>query len=133
MSPLQRKTHVLAVSALAAAVLVTGCSEIQQVSDGVDKAQQCLKAAAVVTDTVQKITKLTDDPAAMEKALNDGAAKLGDVADKAANTTLKEAADGVAKNLRDLNVTDADSAVDATQKLATDSVRWVKQLTDACG
>src|SRR6478609_3378970 len=117
MRPLPRRIPVLAASALAAVLITTGCSEIQQVSEGVDKAQQCLQAAAIVTDTVQKITPLIEDPAAMEKALNDGAAKLGDLADKAANTTLKEAADGVAKDLEGLNVTDANSAVDAGQKV----------------
>lgn len=107
--------------------------ELQQVSDGIDKTQQCLQAAGIVTETVQKITGVMDDPAAMEKALNDGAAKLGDLADSAANTTLKEAADNVAKQLDGLNVGSANEAVDAGQKVATDSVAWVKQLTDACG
>ncbi|MFF5207492.1 hypothetical protein [Streptosporangium sp. NPDC000396] len=133
MRPLSRRTPALAASILAAVLITTGCSELQQVSDSVDKAQQCLQAAAIVTDTVQKITGLADDPAAMEKALNDGAAKLGDLADKAANTTLKEAADGVAKDLERLNVTDANSAIDALQKAGTDSVKWAEKLTSACG
>ncbi|MGV9774231.1 hypothetical protein [Streptosporangium sp. NPDC003464] len=133
MRPLPRRIPALAASALAAVLITTGCSELQQVSEGVDKAQQCLQAAGIVTETVQKITGLMDDPAAMEKALNDGAAKLGDLADKAANTTLKEAADGVAKDLEGLNVTSANDAIDAGQKVATDSVKWVEQLTGACG
>ncbi|WP_433240197.1 hypothetical protein ACQPYK_34040 [Streptosporangium sp. CA-135522] len=132
MRPLPRRIPALAASALAAVLITTGCSEIQQVSEGVDKAQQCLQAAGIVTDTVQKITGLMDDPAAMEKALNDGAAKLGDLADKAANTTLKEAADSVAKDLEKLNVSNANEAVDAGQKVATDSVKWVERLTGAC-
>ncbi|MEV8633570.1 hypothetical protein AB0395_18110 [Streptosporangium sp. NPDC051023] len=132
MRPLPRRIPVLAASALAAVLITTGCSEIQQVSDGVDKAQQCLQATGIVTDTVKKIAGLADDPDAMEKALNDGAAKLGDLADKASNTTLKEAADGVASSLEKLNVTDANSAVDAAQQVATDSVNWIKQLTAAC-
>ncbi|MDP9866814.1 MULTISPECIES: hypothetical protein [Streptosporangium] len=133
MRPLPRRIPALAASALAAVLITTGCSELQQVSEGVDKAQQCLQAAGIVTETVQKITGLMDDPAAMEKALNDGAAKLGDLADKAANTTLKEAADGVAKDLEGLNVTSANDAIDAGQKVATDSVKWVERLTGACG
>ncbi len=133
MRPLPRRIPALAASALAAVLITTGCSEFQQVSDGVDKAQQCLQAAGIVTDTVKKVTGLADDPAAMEKALNDGAAKLSDLADKASNTTLKEAADGVANSLEKLNVTDANSAVDALQKVADDSVKWVKQLSNACG
>ncbi|MEV7006409.1 hypothetical protein [Streptosporangium sp. NPDC051022] len=132
MRPLPRRIPALAASALAAVLVTTGCSELQQVSDGVDKAQQCLQAAGIVTDTVKKITGLADDPAAMEKALNDGAAKLGDLADKASNTTLKQAADDIAGTLQDLNVTDANSAIDALQKAGNESVKWVQQLTDAC-
>ncbi|MEU0516498.1 hypothetical protein [Streptosporangium sp. NPDC006007] len=133
MRPLPRRIPVLAASALAALVVTTGCSEVRQASEGIDKAQQCLQATGIVTDTLQKITGLVDDPAAMEKALNDGGAKLGDLADKASNTTLKEAADGIGKSLEGLNVTDANGAVDAAQKVATDSVKWVEQLTSACG
>ncbi|GAA3024279.1 hypothetical protein [Streptosporangium longisporum] len=133
MRPLPRRIPVLAASAVAAALLVTGCSEIQQVSQGIDKAQQCVQAAGIVTETASKVSGLLNDPAGMEKALNDGGAKLGDLADKAANTSLKEAADGVSNTLQGFNVTDANSAVDAAQKVATDSVGWVQQLTNACG
>ncbi|MFI6511277.1 hypothetical protein ACIBCT_27025 [Streptosporangium sp. NPDC050855] len=133
MRPLPRRIPVLAASAVAAALLVTGCSEIQQVSQGIDKAQQCVQAAGIVTETASKVSGLLNDPAGMEKALNDGGAKLGDLADKASNTSLKEAADGVSNTLQGFNVTDANSAVDAAQKVATDSVGWVQQLTNACG
>ncbi|GAB2455727.1 hypothetical protein GCM10027187_25020 [Streptosporangium sandarakinum] len=132
MRPPTRRVPALAAAALAAVLVTTGCSELQEVSQGVDKAQQCLQATGIVTDTVRKVSGLTDDPAALEKALNDGAAKLGDLADQAANTTLKEAADGVAADLRKVNVTDVNSAVDAAQKTAADSARWVEQLSSAC-
>lgn len=133
MRPLQRRTPVLAASALAAALIITGCSEIQEVSQGIDKAQDCVRAAGIVTETVSKVSGLLDDPASMEQALKDGGAKLGDLADSAANTSLKEAADGVSSTLEGFNVPDANSAVDTAQKVATDSVRWVEQLTGACG
>ncbi|MGJ6964085.1 hypothetical protein ACSDR0_19430 [Streptosporangium sp. G11] len=133
MRPLQRRIPVLAASALAAALITTGCSEIQEVSQGIDKAQQCVQAAGIVTETAAKVSGLLNDPAAMEKALNEGGAKLGDLADKAANTSLKEAAEGVSGTLEGFNVTDANGAVDAAQKVATDSVQWVQQLTNACG
>ncbi|MEU8380092.1 hypothetical protein [Streptosporangium sp. NPDC048865] len=133
MRPLPRRIPVLAASVLAAALAVTGCSEIQEVSQGIDKAQQCVQAAGIVTETAAKVSGLLDDPAAMEKALQDGGTKLGDLADKAANTSLKEAAEGVSGTLQGFNVTDANSAVDAAQKVATDSVQWVQQLTNACG
>ncbi|WP_449061775.1 hypothetical protein [Planomonospora algeriensis] len=132
MRPLPRRTGLLAASALAAALLTTGCAEIQQVSEGVDRAQQCIQAAGIVTDTMAKVAGLLNDPAGMEKALNDGAAKLGDVADKAANTSLKEAADGVAGSLEAINVQNANDAIDAAQKVAADGVKWAEQLTNAC-
>ncbi|MFF4990050.1 hypothetical protein ACFY19_22925 [Streptosporangium saharense] len=132
MRPLPRRIPAIAASGLAAALLLTGCSELQQVSDGVDKAQQCVQAAGIVTDTVKKLTTLADDPAAVEKALNDGATKLGDLADKASNTTLKQAADDVSERLKNFDVNDAQSAVDAVQKAGTESVAWIRQLTEAC-
>ncbi|WP_030923408.1 hypothetical protein [Streptosporangium amethystogenes] len=133
MRPLPRRIPALAASALAAVLITTGCSEIQEVSQGIDKAQQCVQAAGIVTETVSKVSGLLDDPAAMEQALKDGGAKLGDLADKAANTSLKEAADSVSNTLEGFNVPDANSAIDTAQKVATDSVRWVEQLTGACG
>lgn len=132
MRPLPRRIPAIAASGLAAVLLLTGCSELQQVSDGVDKAQQCVQAAGIVTDTVKKLTTLADDPAAVEKALNDGATKLGDLADKASNTTLKQAADDVSERLNNFNVNDAQSAVDAVQKAGSESVAWIRQLTEAC-
>ncbi|MER5622108.1 hypothetical protein [Streptosporangium sp. NPDC002544] len=133
MRPLPRRIPALAASALAAALITTGCSEIQEVSQGIDKAQQCVQAAGIVTETVSKVSGLLNDPAAMEQALKDGGTKLGDLADKAANTSLKEAADSVSNTLEGFNVPDANSAIDTAQKVATDSVRWVEQLTGACG
>ncbi|WP_433361720.1 hypothetical protein [Streptosporangium sp. CA-115845] len=133
MRSLPRRIPALAASALAAALITTGCSEIQEVSQGIDKAQQCVQAAGIVTETVSKVSGLLNDPAAMEQALKDGGAKLGDLADKAANTSLKEAADSVSNTLEGFNVPDANSAIDTAQKVATDSVRWVEQLTNACG
>ncbi|MFI6457257.1 hypothetical protein ACIBF6_37585 [Streptosporangium amethystogenes] len=133
MRPLPRRIPALAASALAAVLITTGCSEIQEVSQGIDKAQQCVQAAGIVTETVSKVSGLLNDPAAMEQALKDGGAKLGDLADKAANTSLKEAADSVSNTLEGFNVPDANSAIDTAQKVATDSVQWVEQLTGACG
>ncbi|MEU1731850.1 hypothetical protein [Streptosporangium sp. NPDC020145] len=132
MRPLPRRIPAIAASGLAAVLLLSGCAEIQQVSDGVDKAQQCVQAAGIVTDTVKKLATLADDPGAAEKALNDGAAKLGELADKASNTTLKQAADDVSESLKNLDVTDAQSAVDAVQKAGNDSVAWIRKLTEAC-
>ncbi|MEO3857336.1 hypothetical protein ABGB08_20705 [Acrocarpospora sp. B8E8] len=115
-----------------AAVLVTGCGAIEEVTGAAQQTQQCIEAAGIVTETVSKITSLAGDPAEVEKALNEGANKLTTLADDAANTSLKEAADGVAAKLDGYNVQDANDAVDALQKIATDSVAWVETLTKAC-
>ncbi|GGS85683.1 hypothetical protein GCM10010156_50320 [Planobispora rosea] len=133
MRPFPRRTLALTASALAAALLATGCSELQEVSQGIDKAQECVQAAGIVTETAAKVAGLVNNPAEMEQALNDGATRLGELADKAANTSLKEAADGVSSTLEGFNVNNANEAVDAAQKVATDSAQWVQQLTNACG
>ncbi|GIH79584.1 hypothetical protein [Planobispora longispora] len=133
MRSFPRRTLTLTASALAAALLATGCSELQEVSQGIDKAQECVQAAGIVTETAAKVAGLINNPAEMEKALNDGAARLGELADKAANTSLKEAADGVSSTLEGFNVNNANEAVDAAQKVAADSTQWVQEITNACG
>ena len=125
-------SHPLRLRVAAVSVLTAGCSEIQEVSQGI-QGVQCVQAEGILTETAAKVSGLINDPAAMEKALNDGAAKLGTLADEAANTTLKEAAEGYFEDLEGLNATSANNAVDAAQKVATDSVKWVEQLAGACG
>ncbi|TKK77366.1 hypothetical protein FDA94_37720 [Herbidospora galbida] len=113
-------------------VLLTGCGELNEITGAIDKTQQCIQAAGIVTETVQKVTGLASDPQAVETALADGANKLENLANDAANTTLSEAANDIAGKLDAFNVQDANDAVDALQKLAADSVAWVETLTSAC-
>ncbi|GAA3099193.1 hypothetical protein [Nonomuraea salmonea] len=68
----------------------------------------------------------------MDKAIDDAAAKLNDVADSAANTTLKEASDSLAATLTGITVNDVNDAVDAAQKVATESADYVNQVAQAC-
>ncbi|MEV5407729.1 hypothetical protein AB0K60_02665 [Thermopolyspora sp. NPDC052614] len=107
------------------AVTIAGCSTV-------DKAQACLESSKIVADTVAKIGSLANDPAAMEKALNDGAARLSDAADKAGNTTLNEALDDLSKSLEGLNVKDVNDAVDAAQKAATDGAAAAEKIAREC-
>lgn len=125
--------RLLPLSAISlVAVLMTGCGLIGDAQDAAQKTQQCVEAVGIVTETVSKVTSLVDNPAEVEKTLTEGAQKLQNLADKAADTTLREAAEGVADKLAGLNVKDANDAVDALQKLATDSVAWADTLTKAC-
>ncbi|MEV0583344.1 hypothetical protein [Nonomuraea sp. NPDC050310] len=113
----------------AAAVFLAGCSEI---NSGIDKAQACLEAPRIIKDLVADVATLTDDPKAMEKALNDSSAQLGQLADKAANTTLKEATDSLATTLGNINVTTVNDAVDAAQKVGTETTAYLQKLAQAC-
>lgn len=113
-------------------VLLTGCGEINEITGAIDKTQQCIQAVGIVTETVEKVTGLASDPQAVETALADGAKKLETLANDAANTTLQEAANDVAAKLNAFEVQDANDAVDALQKLATDSLQWADTLSSAC-
>ncbi|GAA3260872.1 hypothetical protein [Nonomuraea helvata] len=124
------KSRFLPLTAFAACVLVAGCGEV---NNTIDKAQACLEAPKIVTELAAQVTKLTDDPKAMDKALDDASAKLNDVADKAANTTLKEASDDLAKTLSSISVKDVNDAVDAAQKVGTESAAYVEKVAKACG
>jgi uncharacterized phage infection (PIP) family protein YhgE len=114
-----------AVAAIGFTVLTTGCSTV-------DKAQACIEANKVITETATKIGGLANDPAAMDKALKDGAAKLDDVANTAGNTTLNEALSSLADTLKKLNVDDPNQAVDAAQKVATETAQTVRTIAEEC-
>ena len=123
------KSRYVPLAAFALCVFAAGCGEV---NNTIDKAQACLEAPKIITDLGAQITKLTDDPQAMDKALDDAATKLNGVADKAANTTLKEASDDLAKTLSGINVTNVNDAVDAAQKVTTESAAYVEKVAKAC-
>ncbi|GGO74875.1 hypothetical protein [Nonomuraea cavernae] len=127
MRPL--KTRLVPLAAFAAFVLAAGCAEVNST---IDKTQACLEAPKIVADLGAEITKLKDDPQAMEKALDDAAGKLNGVADQAANTTLKEASDNLASTLAGINVNDVNDAVDAIQKVGTDTAAYLEKVAQAC-
>ncbi|MEV0197557.1 hypothetical protein [Nonomuraea sp. NPDC050691] len=123
-------TRFSALAAVAAlAVTVVGCSEVNST---IDKTQACLEAPKIVADLGSELGKLKDDPQAMDKALDDTSKKLTEVADKAANTTLKEATDDLARTLAGIDVKDVNDAVDAAQKVGTDTAAYLKKVAEAC-
>jgi ABC-type transporter Mla subunit MlaD len=114
-----------AAAAIGLTVLTTGCSSV-------DKAQACIEANKVITETGAKLSALADDPKAMEQALNDAASKLEDAADTAGNTTLNDALQKLADNFKKLNVDNPDDAAKAAQKVATDTAQAVKTIAQEC-
>ncbi|MEN3534038.1 hypothetical protein AAH991_02905 [Microbispora sp. ZYX-F-249] len=114
-----------AAACAAAVLLVTGCATA-------DKAQSCAEATQLISRTIGEIGKVVDDPAAMRQKLEDGAADLESMANKAADTTLRDALQGLADSLQKLNVDDANAAVDAAQKVAADGANYLRQVSEAC-
>ncbi|MEV0146032.1 MULTISPECIES: hypothetical protein [unclassified Nonomuraea] len=127
MSPL--KTRFASLAAVAALVVTAGCAEVNST---IDKTQACLEAPKIVADLGTQIGKLKDDPQAMDKALDDASKKLNDVADKAANTTLKEATDDLARTLGGIDVKNVNDAVDAVQKVGIDTAAYLEKVAKAC-
>ncbi|NUO98802.1 MAG: hypothetical protein HOV96_24310 [Nonomuraea sp.] len=123
------KSRYVPLALFALGVFAAGCGEV---NNTIDKAQACLEAPKIVTDLAAQVKNLTDDPKAMEQALDDAAGKLNDVADKAANTTLKQASEDLAKTLSGINVNDVNGAVDAAQKVGTETADYVAQVAKAC-
>lgn len=128
MSRRNRRFASLAVVP-ALALALTGCAEI---NGTIDRAQACLEAPKIITELTGQLTQLVNDPQAMEKALDDSAAKLNELADKAANTTIKEASDSLAETLSRIDVKTVNDAVDAAQKVGTETAAYIKQVTEAC-
>jgi len=123
------KSRYVPLALFALGVFAAGCGEV---NDTIDKAQACLEAPKIVTDLAAQVKNLTDDPKAMEQALDDAAGKLNDVADKAANTTLKQATEDMAKTRAAIDVKDVNDAVDAAQKVGTEAVDYASQIAKAC-
>ncbi|MEV1240905.1 hypothetical protein ACIBO2_46715 [Nonomuraea sp. NPDC050022] len=124
------KSQFVPLAAFTMFVFAAGCGEV---NNTIDKAQSCLEAPKIVTELGAKLTELKDDPKAMEKALDDSAAKLNEVADKAANTTLKQASDDLAKTLSGINVNNVNDAVDAVQKVGSETAAYLEKVAKACG
>ncbi|GGO18690.1 hypothetical protein GCM10010116_37600 [Microbispora rosea subsp. aerata] len=115
----------LAAACAAAVLLSSGCA-------AADKAQSCAEATQVVSQTISAIGKAVDDPAAMRQKIEDGVTDLENMANKAADTTLRDALQGLADSLQKLNVDDANAAVDAAQKVATDGANYLSKVSEAC-
>ncbi|MBD3136874.1 hypothetical protein [Microbispora bryophytorum] len=114
-----------AAACAAAVLLASGCASA-------DKAQTCAEATRLIGQTISGIGNVVDDPAAMRKKIEDGAADLEDMANKAADTTLRDALQGLADSLQKLDVKDANAAVDAAQKVATDGANHLREVSQAC-
>ncbi|NUR90036.1 MAG: hypothetical protein HOY71_38675 [Nonomuraea sp.] len=112
-----------------AAILLAGCAEV---NSGIDKAQACVQAPKIVADLGVEIAKLKDDPKAMDKAIDDASNKLNDVADKAANTTLKQATNDLVAELSKINVDSVNQAVDAIQKVGGETTDYLQKVAKAC-
>jgi ABC-type transporter Mla subunit MlaD len=123
------KSRYVPLAAFVICIVAAGCGEV---NDGIDKAQACLEAPKIVTELGAKISTLTDDPKAMDQAIEDAAGKLNNVADKAANTTLKQASDDLAKTLGNIDVNDVNDAVDAAQKVGRDTATYLEKVAKAC-
>ncbi|GII92230.1 hypothetical protein [Sinosporangium siamense] len=139
MRYISRRFAPLATAALAA-VLITGCGEIQEINNAVDDVQNavgnvqaCAQAVQAAGEVAGKAIGQATDPAALEKTLNDAAADLQTAADKVGNTTLQEAMNDLAKSYENFSVADANNAVDAAQKVVTDSTKFITNLNSSCG
>ena len=123
------KSRFVPLAVFAVAIFAAGCSEV---NNTIDKAQACLEAPKIIAEMGSKIASLTNDPQAMDKALDDAASKLNGVADQAANTTLKEASDNLATTLSGISVKNVNDAVDAAQKATSEGAAYVEQVAKAC-
>ncbi|MFI7614733.1 hypothetical protein ACIBP6_26255 [Nonomuraea terrae] len=124
------KNRLVPLAVVTAGVLAAGCSDV---NNTIDRAQACLEAPKIMTELVADIANLTNDPQAMDKAIDDAASKLNGVADTASNTTLKEASDQLATTLTGITVNDVNDTVDAAQKVGTEATAYAQKVAQACG
>ncbi|GII78724.1 hypothetical protein Sru01_37060 [Sphaerisporangium rufum] len=115
----------LAAAGVLGLISLTGCSTA-------DKAQACIEANNAISETGTKITQTLDDPKALEKALNDGAAKLKDVGKEVGDTSLNEALTKLANGWESLDVKNAEDAVKAGQQAAQDMTEAVTAIAKEC-
>jgi|GEM_PF-1362339 len=121
----RRSVRLLLAAAVLLALAAAGCSTL-------DKAQACLESSRVVTETINRIREVGNDPAELERALNDAVERLEEIADKVGNTTLNEALTDLARTLEGITVRDVDDAIDAVQRVVTDGAAAAERIAREC-
>ncbi|MFO7253560.1 MAG: hypothetical protein DIU60_022675 [Actinomycetes bacterium] len=121
----RRSVRLLLAAAVLLAPAAAGCSTL-------DKAQACLESSRVVTETINRIREVGNDPAELERALNDAVERLEEIADKVGNTTLNEALTDLARTLEGITVRDVDDAIDAVQRVVTDGAAAAERIAREC-
>ncbi len=119
--------------ALGLAGAASGCGAVQQASDAADQANQTIDKVKLCTEALA-LAGFTPNTADPQKALEETQAKadeLGKLAEKAGDTTLKDAITGVSSTMANVTLTDFDPSklADWTQQ----KLDQVAKLSSACG
>ncbi len=106
-----------AVAALAVgAVLLTGCSALQDAANTVDAADRALTTAQVCAQAIGAIDfSVSTDPQTALEQTGDAAAELSTLATQAVDTTVADAISSVADTLSNVTLDDLVSPLDWVQ------------------
>ncbi|MBX6168880.1 hypothetical protein [Thermobispora bispora] len=120
-----------ATTALTAFALLsaTGCAET---AETMDKARTCIEAPKAISETLDRVRRVVNDPDAMREEISAGITKLRDLADKAADTTLREALQGLTDRLERIQVSDVQQAAKAAAQVAKDTAEYLNKIREAC-
>ncbi|MFI6296099.1 hypothetical protein ACIBEJ_31205 [Nonomuraea sp. NPDC050790] len=114
---------------LAAVVLCSGCSTIQEAGAILSATEACDEAAKVADELLTKIPSLTGDPPALDKALDAAADRLKNLGVESGNATLNDALGSLARSYQEIEVTDPAAAV---QKVRSETTASLQVVTRAC-
>ena len=112
------RTTIIALTAAAGLVLVSGCGSLEEAANTADSVSQTLSTAQVCLRAVDAVD-FTLDPETGVQQSQEAASTLSDLAGKAADTTVNEAIDALVGTLTSLTADDLTAPLD-----------WVERKTD---
>lgn len=105
------------VAVLTGAVLLTGCSALQDAADTVAAADRALTTAQVCAQAVGAIDfSISNDPATALEQTQNAASELSTLATQATDATVADALSGVATTLSEVTLDDLATPIDWLQE-----------------
>ncbi|ACU40289.1 bacteriophage spanin2 family protein [Actinosynnema pretiosum subsp. pretiosum] len=127
-----RRTAVTFLLALGVIGSLSACESVQQANEAVNDASQALDKVTLCTEALA-LAGFTPDATDPQKALEETqkkAEELGALADKSADTTLREAIEGVSTTME--QVTLQDLSPSSIAEWSQEKLDRVARLTSAC-
>lgn len=94
--------------------------------------KECNEAPPLIGEKLSAFSSSAEDPAKLKKAVSGAATELETMAAAAGDTTIKQAFQDFAAELKQLKITNKKSAIAGAQKAIADGTASLKKIGEAC-